>query len=788
MKILLNLAIRNFLKDKILNSLNILGLSFGIIAIMLILLYADHEYSYDTFHKDVSNIYRLEGITNGDQWFSNLGMEYGRELISGKYPEVKKRVQLNGSRKNFLSYKEKRFAETKIYRTNVDSDFFDLFNFEIIEGNPNNPLDEPYATVLTKTTAEKYFGSTSPIGQSLKYDTLLLKVVGVINDLPTNSHLSFDVLYSDPVFYKRDHFHTQTYLQLVNQSEPKNLERKILKMDVAFNEQHKLSQVQLMPLADIYLESVAVFGSGGKGDSLQLLVFLIIGALILLIAITNYINLSLAIYLSKGREIGIRKILGESRVQILKIFICESLLMTLLTVPPVLIGLSLGIPFFNDFLGVNLEAILFQSPIYWLSSLGFIVIISLISIIYPTMVLSKTELHLLIKSKSAINITGGVQYRNVLMFIQFILLFTLGISAWFMNRQVNYLDSKDVGFKAEGVIKIGNAYEIGSYENYQLFKNKLLTFSQIEGVAFGPMMGDRQRPLAYKPEGSNDIYENLLSYGVDIDYFDVMGMEITNGDFKNVLRSADAGQIVSLVNESFIKRYGWVEDPIGKKIILRPDTENELNRKVSAVFKDFHFFTLKEKITPQIISLRPDPQFVNTNILIKVNSPNLPYVMKIIEDQWYEIQPNIPLEYDLMADSVKKLYTKERQTGQVSMVLSLLAIALSALGLIGFMSYIIGLRSKEIAVRKVLGASIIQIVGVLNRKLFLTILLSATIGSSFSYWLIKTWLEDYAYSIAIEPVVFAMAILLVYIVVFVITGFQSVKSSQANPIMALKDE
>lgn len=788
LRIFTNLLVRNFLKDKLLNSLNIIGLSLGMIAAMLILLYADHEFSYDSFHDNANYTYRLEAITNNDLWFSNIGMEHGKELTSGRYPEVKTVVQVNSHPRAFLSYNNQRYSEEKIYQTKAGSAFFDLFSFQEVLGNRETFLNEPYATVITASTAEKYFGKTSPLGQVLRYDSIPLKITGVIEDLPTNSHLDFNILYTNPETFSQDHFHTQSYVQLVNDADPEGLEVKILDMDVARDEFHTLSDVRLMPVEDIYFGSDAVFGSGGKGDILQLTVFMIIGGLILLIAVANYINLSLAVYSSKGLEIGMRKVLGESRTQIIRAFIWESVLMTFMTIPLVLLGLYFLLPVFSDFLEVNLENKLLSDPTYWLGTLAFVTGLSVITVAYPATLLTKTKISELIKSKSAANNSGGVKLRNALIFVQFILLFTLGISAWFMNRQVNYLDNKDMGFNADGVIKVTNAFAIGAFKNYELLKTQLLTHPQIAGVSFGPMMGDGSNPLAYKPEGSDQLYENLLSYGVDIDYFDVMGMNITAGDFKAVLQSAEDGQIVSLVNESFIERFGWQDDPIGKKLTLRPGSQNELSRQVSAVFKDFHYFTLKEKVTPQIISLRPDPQFVNTNLLVRANTGNLQEVADIIEEEWYKIVPSTPMEYDLMDEAVKRMYAKERQTGQVSVTFSVLAVVLSLLGLIGFMIYVTGLKSKEIAVRKVLGASLIQIIGLLNRQLFLAILFSALIGSALSYWLVSTWLNDYAYAIALHPVTFVAAAALVYSIVFVITALQSVKSAQIDPVMALKHE
>lgn len=788
MSIFFNLSLRNFLRSIGLNSLNIIGLSLGLIAALLMIVYADHEYHYDQFHTNSENIFRMEGIYNGDQWFSNLGVEHARELASGKYPEIVRQVKLNNAPKAFLSYGEQRFAERNIIQTEPGSAFFSMFNFTLLEGDINQLLSDPYSLVMTRSSASKYFGDASAVGKFITYDSIRLKVTGIIEDLPSNTHLQFDLLYTNPSLYERDHFHTQTYLELVNDADVATLEEKILSMDVALNENHALSDVQLLPVADIYLESEATFGAAGKGDPLQLRIFLIIGALILLIAITNYINLSLAIYLSKGRAIGVRKVFGESRRTIFLRLLHESFITILLTVPIVLIGFSMALPAINILLDVQLENKLFTSPIYIFGGIAVLAAISIVTVIFPAIRLSRTGVNELLKSKSAMNITGSSGYRNGLILFQFLLLFTLGVSGWFMNRQIQYMDNKDMGFDATNVVKITNAYEIGEYSNYQLFKTKLLAYPQIEGVAFGPMMGDNMAPLTYKVEGNDETYENLLSYGVDIDYFDVMGMELTHGNFKRALEASEAGQIVSLVNHSFINQYGWQDDPIGKKITLRPGTENELHRKVSGVFKDFHFYTLKEKISPQIISLRTDPQFVNTNILIKSNTDNLNYIIQLIEEQWYEVQPNLPMEYESMDEAVKLLYAKEQQTGTISITFSLLAIGLSILGLVGFMIYIIDLKSKELTMRKVLGASLLQIVGVLNQQLWFFVLSAAIFGSLFSYLLVEHWLQDYAYAIYINPWVFIMALFLIYLLVFTISALRSFKWARTNPALRLNDD
>jgi putative ABC transport system permease protein len=788
LKTFVHLITRNFYKKGFLNILNILGLSLGMCAAMLIALYADHEYGYDKFHNNADNIYRMEGRSNNPIWLSNLGTEYARELVSGKYPEVKGLVQINNSQQTFLQHKSKRFFEKKIFQTKPGSAFFEFFNFDFIEGNNENLLEAPYSVVITESIKQKYFEDDLAVGETIMYDTIPLKVTAVIEDLPSNSHLDFDIIYTNPRAFGDGHYHTNSYFELVDNVDPLELENTISAINLGLDDFHTLTEINLIALPHIYFDSQASFGSGGIGDKLQLRVFIVIGFLILLIAVANYINLSLATYSGKGLEIGIRKVLGETKQQVIQAFFYESLLNTLLALPLLILWLKLTIPIFSDFLNIRLENKLVSNPIYWIAIIVFTLIVSLITVIYPATVLNNTKLSTLIKSKAVIHQKGGFKLRNVLLFIQFIILFTLGISAWFMNRQINYMDQKDMGFNAEGVIKIRNAFNIGSFDNYRVLKTELLKNPKIEAVAFGPMMGDNMTQLAYQAEGNDQVYENLLSYGVDIDYFEVMSMNILEGDFKNKLIGAENGKIISLVNKSFVNANGWENNPIGKKITLRPGTENELQREVTAVFKDFHFFSLKEIVSPQIISLRSDPQFVNTNILVKAAVPELKRVIEAIEQEWKKIRPDVPFEYDLMEDAVKSLYDQERQTSQISLIFSVLAIALSLLGLMGFMIYIVSQKAKELAIRKVLGASLLQIVRLLNKQLIVAILFAAIIGSGFSYWLIQEWLNDYAYSISLSPLTFVAALFIVYFLVFGITTIQSLKSNNTNPVMALKNE
>ncbi|MEO1054608.1 MAG: ABC transporter permease [Bacteroidota bacterium] len=779
---------RNLIKSGVLNAFNIIGLSLGLTATLLITLYVEHEFCFDSFHPHADQLYRLEAQTNSEIWFANLGIEHARELGNGSYPEVEGLVKFNGRAQGFVLKDGERFAEDKVFQTNVGSTFFDLFGFTFLEGDKRTALGDANNMVITQTIAQKYFGDDDALGETLNYDSTLFTITGVIEDLPTYTHFDFDMLVTNSKLYERQHFHTYTYLKLNGQASSTALEDKILSADVAFNDAHILTAARLVPVTDIHLASDSAFGDSSKGDLLQINVFIVLGILIMIIAAINYVNLSFAIFLNKGKEVGVRKVLGETRWQIILSLSKQAIMTTLLALPLVALGLFFLAPEFGRYMHVDIVSVLLNNPIYLVYGVLLLVVVGLSTVIYPFLALNKMDVGSLMKSGLLLTPSGGVQYRNVLILVQFVFLFTLGISAWFMNQQIQYLDDKDKGFNAHNVIKVENAYEIGDYKNYTLLKNELLANAQVSGVAFGPMMGDNMRPLAYKPEGSDQTYENLLSYGVDIDYFDVMEIDITAGEFKSVLNAAKNGQIVSLVNRSFINRYDWGNDPIGRKIILRPGTENELHRQVSAVFEDFHFYSFKEKITPQIISLRPDPQFINTNILVKATANDISNTMKLVDKAWQKVQPDLPIEMTLMEDAVRKLYIKERQTGKVGIALSVLAMSLSLAGIVGFMFYILGLKSKEIAIRKVLGASISQIVAILNRQLFYTILAAGVIGSTGSYLLVGRWLEDYAYAIAIGPTTFVSTVILVYALVFIIVGFQTVKSTRINPSMVLKEK
>lgn len=779
---------RNFLNSWFLNLINLMGLSMAGIAAVLVFLYVDHETSFDSFHQSSDRLFRFEAQTNSDQWFSNLGMEHAKEMRNGTFPEIEDMVQFNVSGRSFVESNAGKFAEKNVAQTPVNSRFFKVFNFQFLEGSSELALNKPQQVVLSSSTANKYFGEEQALGQTITYDSLSYEVVGVIEDLPSHTHFNFDLIFSNTSLYEREHFHTHTYLKLYPNTDKKALEKKIQILDVAYNEYHILSAVRLIDVENIHLYSDVSFGAAGKGDWLQIRIFQVLALLILAVAIINYVNLSFAIFLNKGKEIGMRKILGESRTEIIVQLSCQAILTVGLAIPVIAMGLFLILPYFEELMEMKLANLLFQDEWYFVTGVLLMIGIGLSTVIYPLIAIGKLDISEMLKSRQLLTGHGGVRYRNALMFIQFVFLFMLGISAWFMNRQINFLDEKDKGFDPTGVLKIGNAYEIGSFQDYERFKNRLLTYPQIEGVAFGPMMGDGMNPLSYKPEGSDEIYENLLSYGVDIDYFDVMQIPILEGEFKTVLAAAENGQIVSLVNQSFIDRYGWGDDPIGKKIILRPGTENELHRKVSAVFKDFHFFSFKEKIAPQIISLRPDPQFVNTNILIRITGQDYAVARRIIEEEWNSVQPALPLSISPMEDAVRKMYVKERQTATVGVNLSLLAIGLSVMGVLGFMFYLISIKSREIVIRKILGASLSQIIRLLNSQLFYSVLGAGLIGSATSYWLLNLWLEEYAYRIIIAPIVFLFAILLAYLIIIGITTLQTIQSTMVNPAVVLKEE
>lgn len=778
-------SLRNFW---FLNTINLLGLSLAGTAAILVFLYVDHETSFDQFHKGSENIVRLEAQTNSNEWFSNLGVEHARALKNGAFPELESVVTLNRRTRAFVDVNKQRFTEENIYQTSIGSSFFETFDFNFVEGSAEQALKEPKQIVITAAKARKYFGNDLAFGKTIIYDSTSYTITGVVEDLPTHTHFEFDLMINNGSFNGTDHFHGHSYLRLYPDVNRNALEGKILNLDVAFNEYHTLSGVRLINVSDIHLESDASFGASGKGDWVQIRIFQVLAILILAVAAINYVNLSFAIFLNKGKELGMRKILGETRMEIILHLSLQAITTSLLAIPFIALGLLFSLPAFENLMGIQITTLLFERPVYIFLGITLLVLIGLLTVIYPLAAIGQISIGEMLKSKQLLNGHGGIRYRNLLMFIQFVFLFALGISAWFMNRQISYLDEKDKGFDASQVLKVQNAFDIGSYQDYQLFKTRLLSYPQIQGVSFGPMMGDGMSALSYQTEGSEETYENLLSYGVDMDYFEVMGIPILAGDFKTGLLASENGQVVSLVNESFINRFGWQDDPIGKKITLRPGTENELQRKVSAVFKDFHFFSFKEKIAPQIISLRPDPQFVNTNILIKVATSDFTGLRKVIEFEWNKIQPGLPLDLVTMEEVVRKMYEKERQTATVGINLSFLAIGLSVMGVLGFMVYLISIKSKEIVIRKVLGASIGQIIRLLNQQLFLAVLAAGIVGSLSSYWLLSRWLESYAYRIALNPIAFLVSVIASYVTIIAITAYQTIKSTQVNPAVVLKEE
>ena len=778
LKNFLKTAFRNFWKQKRYHSINFIGLTVGLSCCALVVLYLQHELSYDRFHHDPDNTYRITGQAGYGPWFPIIGKNYAEQLFQDKFPEIEKVTRFRRSPRKFIHYQDKKFS-TSVIITDHGSEFFDIFNFEVIEGTVDQMLKAPHSAVMTRQTAENLLGEAPYSGKIIQWDTLTLQVTGVLEDIPENSHLDFGMLIThrpaiDGAF---------TYITIPAQTNTKHLESRIQALDVATNIYDTLLDVRLQRLSGIHLEKALTYEMKPPGNKNYLYLFSGIALFVLIISCTNYINLSAAIYSGRNKEIAVRKVLGGTKSSLSFQFLLESVLMSLLTVPAVILVVETVLPLFSNFLEISFENIFVSS---W-QALGILLAIAIftgaLAGIYPALTLPHFSPLKLLK-KGGITDPRGLRIRKVLLTLQFTILLILGTGAFFVNKQLQYIKNKDLGIERDGIVKISNVYSIEGNDKYNTLKSRFLSNPNILGFTTGIAPGTEDYGLRYIAEGHEE-RTDALSFGTDFDYFSVMGVEPLYGGFFNKTEE-ELPKVSLLVNDHFVKLMGW-ENPIGKKVTTSPGAyQNE--HFIAGVFKSYHSQSLHQELLPQFIFVRKTRRFPSENILVKINMKDIQASFKAIEDAWYEIMSDSPIHYEFIDEDIQAAYKQEEKVGTLSTILSILAITLAVMGLVGLAAYLAELRTKEVGIRKVLGAPILQLLILLNREFIALVILATIIASALSFYTTSQWLDTFAYRTSVDFIVFPLAGILVFTITFITVCIQSAKTAMQNPIKALRHE
>lgn len=792
-KNLFTIALRNIRKDKVYSSINILGLTIGITCSLFLLLYILDELSFDRYHKNADNIYRVvSNIKEPDNAFTwaVAQIPLGQEL-KDNYPEVKNAVRFFNMQRNLYKQGEKQFYEEDFYL--ADSTVFDMFSYSFKEGDPVTALDDPFTMVVTEKIAKKYFGTESPIGQSLQNQQgEEFKITGLIEDVPLNSHFRFDALVSRNTRPQNQGgwggFGVYTYIQLPEGYDLTKMYAsldKIIKEKVnPIFEQYGISiNYELQKITDIHLYSKIQDEAEAGGDISYIYIFGVVALFMIIIACINYMNLATARSANRAKEVGIRKVMGSQRGQLISQFITESLLIAIIASLISLLLIYILLPLFNTLSNKEMTiAVIMQLPIL-LTLIGIVIFTGVVGGSYPAFYLSSFNPVQVLKGKLATK-GGSSLFRKSLVVVQFSLSIFMLISTLIVFDQLNFLRNKDLGFNKQRVLSVqlsGNDLQSRAATMVEKFRqNGEVIGAGMADAAPGQGIG---KLLIQVEDNDGKMDERGVDlFSADYDFVKTMGMTIVQGRDFSRENAADTSFAV-LVNESMVKRMGWT-DPIGKKFTFGGGPNPE--KKVVGVIKDYHQNSLYDPIEPLMIVLNPSPNL----IFVRIKEGEVKQSLASLEKSWKEVNPNHPFEYDFLDQDFDSQYRADEKRSQIFTAFSILTIVIACLGLLGLSAFTTEQRTKEIGVRKVMGASVQGLVVLVSKEFFVLVGLGMLLAFPMAWYFTDQWLQNFAYRIELqgEWPTFIVSALLAFVITMITVGFFVIKASVANPVKALRDE
>ncbi len=792
-KNLVKISFRNILKEKGYSAINILGLSIGITCSVFLLLYVLDELSYDKYHENANNIYRVVShIKEPDNAFTWAVAQIPlADELRENHSDVLNAVRFFGTGRTLYRYEDKSFYEEEYYL--ADSTTFDMFSYEFIAGDRNTALDDPYSLVLTESMAVKYFGTTDCLGKSLTDpDNDQLKVTGVIRDVPQNSHFTFDGLISrnSAPEYRGSwgNFGVFTYLQFPEGYDPRNFQVNLdsviaQKVNPVFERMGISIRYEMQKITDIHLYSKIQDEAEEGGDISYIYIFSAVAAFMLIIASINYMNLATARSFKRAKEVGIRKVMGSLKGQLVSQFITESIVLTLLSLIVSLGAIYLLLPYFNDV--VN-KSISFDYLLQWdlvLALLGIVMLVGVVGGSYPAFYLSHFNPAEVLKGRSS-GKGGNALIRKALVVLQFSISIFMLISTLVVFDQLNFLSNKDLGFSKEQV-----RLEVPGQDlrrKLDVFRNRLLQMPGVVNVATASTTpGSNVGKVIFNVE-SNDgemLERGIDFFNADFDYISTLGMTIVEGrDFsRNILSDTIAAV---LVNEAMVDRMAW-DEPLGKRFDI-PSRDTVVTKQVVGVIKDYHQNSLYDEIEPLMVMFRKNNYFT----YIKMEQGDVPSLVKKIESEWGAVFPNQPFEFQFLDQDFESQYAADERRGIIFTVFSTLTIVIACLGLLGLTSFTTEQRTKEIGIRKVIGASIYSIFILVSREFLLLVLLATVVAFPAAYYFMNNWLQAFAYKIELtsEVPTFVLSAILALLITLLTVGYHTIRAALASPVNALRSE
>ncbi|HWZ14160.1 MAG TPA: ABC transporter permease [Mucilaginibacter sp.] len=800
-------AYRSLLKNKGFTVLNVLGLSLGLASCLLIILYVADELSYDRYNTKADRIYRV----NEDLKLGENNVNYAvcmpplAQALKNDFPYVENTVRIKNAGSMHVKKGIKNILETKIAL--ADPSLFNVFTLPMINGSPATALAEPNSVVITESISKKYFKRTNVVGETLEFNDTWYKVAGVIRDIPAQSHFNFDFFISmssypdsrSPEWLRSDY---NTYVLFKDADDHKKLETALpaflnkysgeqmqaqLKMSMAaFEKGGSFFRLNLTPLTDIHLRSNRSGELGSNGTIQYVYIFSAIALFILLIACVNFMNLSTARSSNRAREVGVRKVLGSARKHLVTQFLTESIMVTFAATLIALFAAVALLPAFNQLSGKALS-VSAQTLTWLVPALLFIVLfVGAMAGSYPAFYLSSFQPIDVLKGKLSAGFKGG-GLRNFLVVLQFSISIFLIIGTLVIYNQLNYIQNKNLGYNRNQVLIIQNTFELDNQA--RVFKQEV---KQLPGVinatltGFLPTSNWKNTSIFFK-DAAFDQKKALFpqTWEVDEDYIKTLDMKMALGrNFSSQMLTDSSGIII---NESAAKFLG-LKDPLNKPLYRsnggKQDISNSKEYHIIGVVKDFNFSSLRDVISPMVLVLAQNKGALS----VRVNTTDVPFLLSQIKQRWKALSPNVQMNFSFMDQDFDASYRTEQRVGKIFIVFTSLAIIIACLGLFGLAAYAAEQRTKEIGIRKILGASIATIATMLSFDFIKLVFIAMLISLPAGWFLMNKWLQDFAYRVNIQWWILALAGLTAILIAFITISFQSIKAALSNPVESLRSE
>lgn len=776
---------RNLLRYKVYSAINLFGLAIGIACTLLIFLWIQDELSYDRFHENSDRIYRVIGESQSDGKINRIAITPAplASALTNDFPEIVKAVTIDNNA-FFIRYQNRRFHESVFFS---DPEFFDIFTLPLIEGDSKTALKEPHTIVISENASRKYFGEDDPLGKILTFDKrLAYKITGVFKDIPKNSHLRFDFLASNKSYKSRymDQWGVSNFHTYVLTSEEFSHER-FQDLIPDFVEKYRGSESRhvykwkylLQPLTSIHLQSHLRGEIGPNGNINNIYIFSAIALFILLLACFNYVNLSTARYTTRAKEVGIRKVVGANRLQIIKQFLGESIYTSFIALVIAVITVHSLLPIFNSLAGKELSINYLENHELLILMISIVAAVGAASGSYPALMYSAFHPATVLKGTGRARMKGNF-FRKILIVVQFAISIIFIVGTITIHNQLNYVMNKKLGFNKEQVVNIP-LYDEDALNKIELIKNEFLQNPSISSVsATGYRPGGIVFNQTYWYEGAGEDYNLRIQWiAVDHDFLKTYEIELMAG--RNFSRQFPSDiERAYILNESAVKEIGW-EVPLGKQF--------EINNKgtVIGVIKDFHFKSLHQKLEPIALCVYPE---AFEYLAVKIRPENIPNTLNFMQNKWQNLDPNQVFQFSFLDEDYDNLYRAEIRLSKIFSYIAFFAIIIACLGLFGLTALISELRTKEIAVRKVLGASISGIAFMLSVEFLKLLLVANIIAWPVAWYAMNQWLKNFSYRISLGIWIFLISGIFVLFIAFAAISYQSFKAATTNPIDLLRYE